>query len=129
MIQRQITQQISESLKNFPVVGILGPRQVGKTTMASQMLKKINIPYIFESADAITAGNVDWIEQIWESARLKFKSQTAKGFLLVIDEIQKIRNWSETVKRLWDQDTLNETEIKLVLLGSSRLLKIGRAHV
>ncbi len=115
-----ITKRVLEPRKFIQV--LIGPRQVGKTTMASQMLKKINIPYIFESADAITAGNVDWIEQIWESARLKFKSQTAKGFLLVIDEIQKIRNWSETVKRLWDQDTLNETEIKLVLLGSSRLL-------
>ncbi len=100
----------------------MGPRQVGKTTMASQMLRNIDIPYIFESADAVAAVNTTWIEQIWEAARLKMKSLAAKEFILVIDEIQKIQNWSEAVKRLWDKDTINDTAIKVVLLGSSRLL-------
>jgi predicted AAA+ superfamily ATPase len=77
---------------------------------------------MFESADAITAINSGWIEQIWETARLKMKVQSAKEFILVIDEIQKILNWSETVKHLWDRDTMEETGIKLFLLGSSRLL-------
>ena len=124
MIERSqlqvITKRVLEPRKFIQV--LLGPRQVGKTTMASQMLKKINIPYIFESADAVTAVNTGWVEQIWEAARLKMKVLSAKEFILVIDEIQKIQNWSETIKRLWDRDTLNETGIKLVLLGSSRLL-------
>jgi predicted AAA+ superfamily ATPase len=115
-----ITKRILEPRRFIQV--LLGPRQVGKTTMASQMLKKVNIPCIFESADAVTAVNTGWIEQIWEAARLTMKVQSAKEFILVIDEIQKVQNWSETVKRLWDRDTLNETGIKLVLLGSSRLL-------
>ena len=124
MIERSqlqvITKRVLEPRKFIQV--LMGPRQVGKTTMASQMLKKINIPYVFESADSVTAVSTGWIEQIWETARLKMKIQSAKEFILVIDEIQKILNWSETVKRLWDRDTLNETCIKLVLLGSSRLL-------
>jgi predicted AAA+ superfamily ATPase len=115
-----ITKRILEPRRFIQV--LLGPRQVGKTTMASQMLKKVSIPCIFESADAVTAVNTGWIEQIWEAARLTMKVQSAKEFILVIDEIQKVQNWSETVKRLWDRDTLNETGIKLVLLGSSRLL-------
>jgi predicted AAA+ superfamily ATPase len=115
-----ITKRILEPRRFIQV--LLGPRQVGKTTMASQMLKKVSIPCIFESADAVTAVNTGWIEQVWEAARLTMKVQSAKEFILVIDEIQKVRNWSETVKRLWDRDTLNETGIKLVLLGSSRLL-------
>ena len=90
--------------------------------MASQMLRKVNIPYIFESADAVTAVNTGWIAQVWEAARLKMKVLLAKEFILVIDEIQKIQNWSETIKRLCDRDTINETGLKLVLLGSSRLL-------
>ena len=101
---------------------LMGPRQVGKTTMASQMLKKVSTPYIFESADAVSAVNTGWIEQLWEAARLKMKVQSSKEFILVIDEIQKVPNWSETVKRHWDKDSLNGTGIKLVLLGSSRLL-------
>jgi predicted AAA+ superfamily ATPase len=115
-----ITKRVLEPRRFIQV--LLGPRQVGKTTMASQMLRKVKIPYIFESADAITAVNTGWIEQIWEAAWLKMKILSAKEFILVIDEIQKIHNWSETVKRLWDRDTINETGIKLILLGSSRLL-------
>lgn len=115
-----ITKRILEPRKFIQV--LMGPRQVGKTTMASQMLKKVNIPYILESADAVTAVNTGWLEQVWESALLKMKVLSAKEFILVIDEIQKIQNWSETIKRLWDKDSLNGAGLKLVLLGSSRLL-------
>lgn len=41
---------------------------------------------------------------------------------MIIDEIQKVPNWSETVKKLWDEDSRNSTNIKVILLGSSRLL-------
>ena len=55
MIERtqlqSITKRIQEPGKFIQV--LMGPRQVGKTTMASQMLRKVNIPYIFESADAV----------------------------------------------------------------------------
>jgi len=120
-VQLQVlTKRILEPRKFIQV--LMGPRQVGKTTMASQMLKKVNIPWSFESADAVAAVNTVWIEHVWEAARLKMKVQSAEEFILVIDEIQKIPNWSETVKLLWDRDTFNETRIKLVLLGSSRLL-------
>lgn len=40
----------------------------------------------------------------------------------MIDEIQKVPNWLGTVKRQWDDDTWNERNIKVVLLGSSRAL-------
>jgi predicted AAA+ superfamily ATPase len=115
-----LTKRILEPRRFIQV--LMGPRQVGKTTMASQMLRKINISYIFESADSVPAVSSDWIEQIWEAARLKKKLVPVKDFILVIDEVQKIENWSETVKRLWDRDTINEAGIKLLLLGSSRLL-------
>ena len=42
--------------------------------------------------------------------------------LLVIDEIQKIHNWSEVVKKEWDDDTFHDRNIKVLLLGSSRVL-------
>jgi len=51
------------------------------------------------SADEPTLRSREWIEQQWEAARLKAKS--ANGAVLVLDEIQKISDWSETVKRLW----------------------------
>lgn len=50
------------------------------------------------------------------------KASGLKEFLLVIDEIQKMDNWSEGVKQQWDKDTREEVNIKVILLGSSRLL-------
>ena len=101
---------------------LMGPRQVGKTTMINQLFTHLKINYLLGTADAVPAGNSLWVEQIWESARLKMDQDTSAEFLLVIDEIQKINNWSEVVKSLWDADTNNGRKLKVILLGSSRLL-------
>ena len=124
MIERQhlqvVRSRIAERRKFIQVV--VGPRQVGKTTMINQLLSKIDIPYLFEAADGVAAGNTTWLSQIWDSARIKMKLAGSPTFLLVIDEVQKIENWSEIVKQQWDKDTNNDLDIKLILLGSSRLL-------
>lgn len=39
--------------------------------------------------------------------------------LLVLDEAQKIPNWSDMIKFLWDEDTKNKTPLSVVILGSS----------
>lgn len=101
---------------------ILGPRQVGKTTLVNQLIQKYTFESLVVSADAIGSSNIFWLEQQWEVARIKLKQSGAKEFLLVVDEIQKIDNWSETVKSLWDADTKNNTPLKVIVLGSSRLL-------
>jgi len=124
MFQRQQIKELQKRIdepRSFIQV-LAGPRQVGKTTLANQLLNKIKIPWIFESADAVPAGTSLWIEQLWESARLKMRANSYAVFLLVIDEVQKIRDWSEMVKRLWDEDTRNGVNIKVILLGSSRLM-------
>ena len=76
---------------------------------------------MYEAADAVPAGNNLWIDQVWDIARLRMKSEKAEQFLLIIDEIQKIPNWSESVKKNWDHDTVERINLKVVLLGSSRL--------
>lgn len=101
---------------------ITGPRQVGKTTLASQLAAQIKIPNFYLSADTIQSSNQLWIRQQWEQARIKMKVEKSKSFLLIIDEIQKINNWSEQVKKEWDEDRRNKTDIKVLLLGSSTLL-------
>jgi predicted AAA+ superfamily ATPase len=101
---------------------VMGPRQVGKTTLAQQMLRKIRYPHLYDSADVVIAGNALWLEQLWESARMKMKQPGVNEFILVVDEIQKIPGWSEIVKRLWDEDSRSKRELKVLLLGSSRLL-------
>lgn len=101
---------------------VMGPRQVGKTTLILQLVDKIDLPCHLVSADAVVATNTTWLEQQWETARIKMDAANASEFLLVVDEIQKIHNWSETVKLLWDADTRSKRNLKVILLGSSRLL-------
>ena len=101
---------------------LFGARQVGKTTLITQVLEDINKEYVFVSADnEINAGSV-WLTQQWETARIKLKNSSKKELILVIDEIQKIKNWSEAVKSQWDYDTRNKINIKVVFLGSSSIL-------
>lgn len=101
---------------------ITGPRQVGKTTLASQLVERINFPCAIVSADAVPFSSTSWIEQQWEAARIKLKSSGTESFLLIIDEIQKIHNWSESVKKLWDKDQRDKINLKVILLGSSSLM-------
>jgi len=101
---------------------LMGPRQVGKTTLAGQALARIGGPQLFISADAIPNTGEVWLEQQWEAARLMWKASGSGEFILAVDEIQKIANWSEVVKKMWDEDTRLGYSIKVVLLGSSRLL-------
>lgn len=117
---KQVRSRIEESRKFIQV--ILGPRQVGKTTMVTQLLSQLSIPSTYESADAISATNSAWLVQVWETARLKMRISGTMEYLLVIDEIQKIDNWSEVVKQQWDKDSREKVNIKVILLGSSRLL-------
>ncbi len=116
----QFTSRINEQRSFIQV--LVGPRQVGKTTLILQLLEETIIPNMFESADAVLNSNSEWILQIWETARLRMKAIQASEFLLVIDEVQKIDNWSEIVKQQWDRDTREKINIKVILLGSSRLL-------
>lgn len=90
--------------------------------MVLQLLKDINIEHIFETADAVQNTNTHWILQVWESARLKMKLSGATEFLLVIDEVQKIDEWSEIVKQQWDKDSRDGLNMKVILLASSRLM-------
>lgn len=101
---------------------VAGPRQVGKTTMVQQLLQKLPFPSHYAAADAVVHTDAVWIEQQWETARIKQTQAQSPEFVLAIDEIQKIINWSEIVKRLWDEDTRLQRSMKVILLGSSRVL-------
>jgi predicted AAA+ superfamily ATPase len=99
---------------------VAGPRQVGKTTLVQQVTAGLALPVRQASADEPTLRGPDWITQQWEAARLVIEDK--HGAVLVLDEIQKIPGWSETVKRLWDEDTRARRPLKVVLLGSATLL-------
>ncbi len=124
MFQRIHLQKLEERIKEprkFIQV-VFGPRQVGKTTIISQLVKQSSIESLFISADDVPAANHSWINNSWDEARRRLHNSGGKDFLLVIDEIQKIDNWSEAVKKEWDVDTYEGRELKVIILGSSRLL-------
>ena len=116
----ELLSRISEDRNKIQV--ITGPRQVGKSTMVKQVLKETTIPNMFVSADSVPKENTSWIGEIWETARARMQFNKDSEYLLVIDEIHKINNWSEEVKKQWDADCFNDINLKIVLLGSSRLL-------
>lgn len=115
-----ITNRLLEERKFIQVV--MGPRQVGKSTVVKQVLKDIDIPYLFYSADNVPASNSGWISDCWAAVRSLKVNKSWHDVILVIDEIQKIANWSEVVKKEWDFDSFNDINIKVLLLGSSRVL-------
>jgi len=124
MIERVYFQSLMNRM-NEPrkfIQVIYGPRQVGKTTMVLQLLSKIETESVYETADMIVAANSKWLQTIWETARIKLKLSGKKELILVIDEIQKVDNWSETVKKLWDEDSRTGNNLKVILLGSSSLI-------
>ena len=83
----------------------------------------MDIPSHYASADEPVLKDRVWIEQQWEIGRMNARSKgRIKRALLILDEIQKVEGWSETVKRLWDEDTVNGSKIHVFLLGSSSLL-------
>ena len=101
---------------------VAGPRQVGKTTMAISLSHSLKGLVEYHSADDAFAYSPAWIDQIWESMRIRMKLEQKSGAVLIIDEVQKISDWSAAVKKHWDKDTRDKLDIKLMLLGSSRLL-------
>lgn len=115
-----ITERLKEERKFIQVV--MGARQIGKSTVVKQVLKDIDLPYQFFSADNIPATKQSWISDCWDAVRSIKKSNNYESMILVIDEIQKISNWSEAVKKEWDADTFNDCDIKVLLLGSSRVM-------
>ncbi|MBI4802359.1 MAG: ATP-binding protein [Elusimicrobia bacterium] len=115
-----IHSRLQEKRKFIQV--LLGPRQVGKTTLIRQFLEGNKTPQHYASADEPSLRDTTWIEAQWEIGRLRIKDAGKNGAIFILDEAHKITNWSEVVKRLWDEDTAAGRDLKVVLLGSSPLL-------
>ena len=116
----EVLERMNEPRKFIQVLA--GPRQVGKSTLIDQVLAECHLPHYLYNADGIDENDTDWIRRIWESVRIQMDTKKQKNAVLVIDEIHKIKRWSEIVKREWDADTHNHRPLKLFLLGSSRLM-------
>ncbi len=124
-MERSFLQKIIQRLDNEPrkfIQVLYGPRQVGKSTLVHQYLSRTSYPSHFALADTPEANSTAWISAQFEAARSMLVSSGATEVILVMDEIQKIDNWSAYIKQEWDLDTIHLRPIKVILLGSSRLL-------
>ena len=121
--ERSIVKTLVSVLKKrLPVFQVLiGPRQVGKTTISLQVLKKLPYPSVYASADSPLPPGPEWVETQWRLADFEAK-KSGKPVILVLDEIQKVRGWSESLKLLWDRAQQEGKDIRLLVLGSSALL-------
>ena len=144
--QRRHVQVLQHRLQETPrfITIVAGPRQVGKTTLVRQAIR--DIKHLFISIDSPGESgrmvfsapyaaiqevegaprNAAWLVRTWQAARAQCEAfkreQPNQPFVFVLDEIQKITRWPDTVKGLWDADRANGLPMHVVLLGSSPLL-------
>ena len=101
---------------------VMGPRQVGKSTLVGQFTEWISVPFDFFAADGVNRFDSSWIPNKWQQVRMRMDIHSEQEHILIIDEVQKIRGWSEQVKKEWDEDSRSHRNLKVILLGSPRLL-------
>ena len=137
---RTLRDRLSETPSR--IIALFGPRQTGKTTIVQQALRQIDRKSCHLAVDQPdTAGlgdhygrpehetytipgtprDAEWLIRHWENARYQAE-RNDRGYVLVVDEIQKIPRWSEVVKGLWDADRIKNRTLHVVILGSAPLL-------
>ncbi|MBP7146285.1 MAG: ATP-binding protein [Acidobacteria bacterium] len=121
VMERAVVGAILKRIEQPPelIQLVTGPRQVGKTTAARQVMAHWVGAGHYAAADLPLPPGPEWIEVQWDIARRRATAQTV---LLVLDEVQKVRGWSEVVKALWDEDRARGRALEVLLLGSSALL-------
>ncbi len=141
MFARPLVSELVKRMREIPksIIYVSGPRQTGKTTATRQALVKAGMPHRYCSADAeeqvaslgmrpvwdtevapSSMRDGSWIVQNWNRSRVEAR-RSERGFVLVLDEIQNVPDWSLTVKGLWDADRFEDLPLRVVILGSTHL--------
>jgi predicted AAA+ superfamily ATPase len=119
--ERAVVSRIIRRLESPPALIqiLVGPRQVGKTTASQSVIRHWEGPSRYAAADLPLPPGPEWIHTHWTAARRDISDRPG---LLVLDEVQKVAGWSESVKALWDEDRAANLPLRVMLLGSSSLL-------
>jgi hypothetical protein len=119
--QRPLVASLRAALSRHGTVihALVGPRQVGKTTIARQIQESIGFPCVYATADGPLPPDAAWIETQWRRAGAA--ASPGGRVLLVLDELQKVRGWSDALKLHWD-GRRGGPDIRVLTLGSSALL-------
>jgi len=119
-----IERTLRRRLEEYPPIRIqllVGPRQVGKTTLLLEMAERHKSRAIYVSADAPEAALPSWADGVWRQALDRAAREPA---ILLIDEIQYMPQWSRWLKARFDEVRRKEIPLHVVVTGSSSL-KIG----
>ena len=117
-IERSLDAEAAEQILSHPLPFLqvlTGPRQVGKSTFIEELGKRWNGHKIIETADRVVPPTTEWIEFVWQKAR-----EQNGPTLLAIDEIQKVKGWSDAIKPLFDRDR-NNPNLRVLVTGSASL--------
>ena len=126
------------------IIYVTGPRHTGKTTAVLKALNEVELPNRYVSADASASvafalkardadddvtpssgRDRDWLVHNWERSRHD-TAKSSNGFVLVLDEIEQVDDWSRTVKGLWDADRRFRVPLRVVIIGSANFLLQSR---
>ena len=108
LIQRSSLSVVKKGLLDFPVVALLGSRQVGKTTLAKQIIKEQGASALYFDLELPS----DYLKL--EEAEIYFTENKDK--LIVIDEVQRRPDLFPLIRALVDQ---GDKPGRFLLLGSS----------
>lgn len=108
MIQRRIQKDIIKSLTYFPVVAIVGPRQVGKTTLSKQIIASIKTPSVYLDLEKVSDLN--------KLQDAEFFLSQNKDKLVIIDEVQIRKDLYPLLRSLVDE---SNKPGQFLLLGSA----------
>jgi hypothetical protein len=109
MIKRQLSKRITELLKAFPAVAILGPRQVGKTTLSKSLALKTKKEVVY--LDLERSSTYDILKKNAENYLLSYSEQ-----LVIIDEIQRLPTLFPLLRSLIDE---NRVAARFIITGSA----------
>ncbi len=108
MINRKIASEIIESMQYFPAIGIIGPRQVGKTTLAKEIQKHLSKPSIYL--------DLELDEDLIRLQNAQAYLQTHQDKCIIIDEIQLMPRLFPLLRALIDQERV---PARFLILGSA----------
>jgi predicted AAA+ superfamily ATPase len=110
MLQRTLKSALVERFHKGKVLVLVGPRQVGKTTLIKEILK--DTPYLFLDGDDPVVRN-----QLTNAGKMELEAIMGKAETVFVDEAQRIENIGITLKIIHDQFK----SIQLIVSGSSSL--------
>jgi len=112
MIKRTIEEKIIKQIDYKKAILLSGPRQVGKTTLVKDLVKKIGVDYMYFNGDEVITRN------LWSNNQVSALIQSfGNKKLVILDEAQMIEEVGNICKQIIDA----ELGIQLILTGSSAL--------